>query len=76
MDVFFGLRDPYLANLVLLLKVYDQLVLSLDDVSVFFNSDESVSAPLFVVVDLLSLNLVQDFQLLIQRNQLAFFNQV
>ena len=76
MDVFFGLRDPYLANLVFLLKVYDQLVLSLDDVSVFFNSDESVSAPLFVVVDLLSLNLVQDFQLLIQRNQLAFFNQV
>lgn len=76
MDVFFGLRDPYLANLVFLLKVYDQLVLSLDDVSVFFNGDESVSAPLFVVVDLLSLNLVQDFQLLIQRNQLAFFNQV
>lgn len=61
MDVLFGLRNPDLANFVLLLKVYDQLVLSLNDVSVFFDGIASVIKPLFEVLDFLSLNLVQNF---------------
>ena len=61
MDVLFGLRNPDLTNFVLLLKVYDQLVLSLNDVSVFFDGIASVIKPLFEVLDFLSLNLVQNF---------------
>lgn len=61
MDVLFGLCNPDLTNFVLLLKVYDQLVLSLNDVSVFFDGIASVIKPLFEVLDFLSLNLVQNF---------------
>ena len=61
MDVLFGLCNPDLTNFVLLLKVYDQLVLSLNDVSVFFDGIAGVIKPLFEVLDFLSLNLVQNF---------------
>ena len=61
MDVLFGLCNPDLTNFVLLLKIYDQLVLSLNDVSVFFDGIASVIKPLFEVLDFLSLNLVQNF---------------
>lgn len=61
MDVLFGLCNPDLTNFVLLLKVHDQLVLSLNDVSVFFDGIASVIKPLFEVLDFLSLNLVQNF---------------
>jgi hypothetical protein len=61
MDVLFGLCNPDLTNFVLLLQVYDQLVLSLNDVSVFFDGIASVIKPLFEVLDFLSLNLVQNF---------------
>jgi len=61
MDVLFGLRNPDLTNFVLLLKVYDQLVLSLNDIPVFFDGTARVIKPLFEVLNFLSLNLVQNF---------------
>jgi hypothetical protein len=66
MNVFFGLRYPDLAHFIFLLKVYYQFVLPFDYVSVLFYFLSCVLEPLFEIVDFLGLNLMQEFQLLIQ----------
>ncbi len=76
MDVLLGLCDPNLADFVFLLQVYDQLVLPLNYVSIFFDCFDSVVKPSFKVFNFLSLYLVQHFQLLVERYQLVLLHQV
>ena len=76
MDVLLGLCDPNLADFVFLLQVYNQLVLPLYYVSIFFDCFYSVVKPSFKVFYFLSLYLVQHFQLLVERYQLVLLHQV
>lgn len=76
MDVLLGLRNPDLTHFVFLLEVYNQLVLSLDDVSIFLDGFASIFKPLFKVFNFLRLYLVQHLQLLIKCYQLVFLDQV
>jgi hypothetical protein len=58
-DVFLRLGNPYLAYFVLLLEVYNEFVLSFNNVSIIFHSLPSIFKPLFELFRLFALNFVE-----------------
>ena len=76
MDVLFCLGNPNLAYLVLLLKIHNQFILSLNDVSLVFDSSYAVLESLLEVLNRLLLNLVEKLKFLIQSDDFVFFDNV
>lgn len=76
MDVLFCLGNPNLAYLVLLLEIHNQFILSLNDVSLVFDSSYAVLESLLEVLNRLLLNLVEKLKFLIQSDDFVFFDNV
>lgn len=76
MDVLFCLGNPNLAYLVLLLEIHNQFILSLNDVSLVFDSSYAVLESLLEVLNRLLLNLVEKLKFLIQSDYFVFFDNV
>jgi len=76
MDVLLCLGNPNLAYLVLLLEIHNQFILSLNDVSLVFDSSYAVLESLLEVLNRLLLNLVEKLKFLIQSDDFVFFDNV